>query len=355
VVLSLDEHLRQLPDAEGKMKSYLGRMAHFAFSYGPAWMRRFIVRRLVGRVRTVAEAVIPMAIQDEELNIRLAALDVVAGYRRRQYWGLLLIALHDRHGAVRTRATQIMGEYRSVDTSRYLEAALTDTDPDVRAMAAWGLGQIPTNRFSRVLEDVLGDRDSKVRAYATEALGRVGRAESLIPLRAIAARDPVYHIRQVASGAVKELERRTAPPEEKRRLARLDLIQTLLDNRRPLEERLRAKECLIRIKGESTIPILEQALNATNDTKVHLHIVEILASLLPCRSLQDALIGCLHHISAPVRRRAIVALGDIGDRRAIFHLGELAREADAFQNLLGPEDARLAREAIHKIQERTGR
>jgi HEAT repeat protein len=354
VVLPLDEHLCQLPDAEGKMKSYLGRMAHFAFSYGPAWMRRFIVCRLVGRAPTVAEAVIPMAIQDEELNVRLAALDVVAARRRRQDWGLLFTALHDRHGAVRARAAQILGEYRSVDTSGYLKAALTDTDPDVRAMAAWGLGQIPTNRFSQVLEDVLGDRDSKVRAYAAEALGQVGRAESLIRLRAIAARDPVHHIRQVASRAVKELERRTAPPEEKRRLARFDLIQTLLDNRRPLEERLRAKECLIRIKGESMIPMLEQALSTTNDTKVHLYIVEILASLRPCKSLQDALIGCLHHISPPVRRRAIVALGRIGDKGAIYYLLELAREADRLQYPLDLEDARLAREAAELIRWKTG-
>jgi HEAT repeat protein len=351
---SADEHLLQLPDAEGKMKSYLGRMAHFAFSYGPAWMRRFIVRRLAGRAPAVAEAVIPMAIQDEELDIRLTALDVVADRRRRQDWGLLFTALHDPHAAVRTRTAQILGEYRSVDTSRYLQASLRDTNPDVRAMAAWGLGQIPTNRFSPVLEYALRDRDSEVRAYAAEALGRVGKAEALVPLRAMAARDPIHQNREVARQAIVELERRTAPPDEKRRMARLDLTQILLDSRRPREERLRAKECLIRIKGESVIPILRQALADTNDTQVHLQIVEILASLTPCQSLQETLIGCLHHISSPVRRRAIVALGRIGDKGAIYYLLELAREADAQEYPLDLEDARLARESVELIRRRTG-
>ncbi len=336
------------------MKSYLGRMAHFAFSYGPAWIRRFIVCRLAGRATTVAEAVIPMAIQDEELDIRLAALDVVAARRRRQDWDLLFTALHDPHGAVRTRAAQILGEFRSIDTSRYLKAALRDTNPDVRAMAAWGLGQIPTNRFSRVLEDVLRDRASKVRAYAAEALGRVGKAEALVPLRAMAARDPIHQNREVARQAIGELERRTAPPEEKRRLARLELTQILLDSSLPWEERLRAKECLIRIKGESVIPILEQALAATNDIKVHLQIVEILASLTPCQSLQEALIGCLRHISSPVRKQAIVALGHIGDKGAIYYLLELARDADTRQYPLDLEDARLAREAVELIRRRIG-
>jgi HEAT repeat protein len=337
------------------LDTYLGKVGLFAFHYGPGGVRRFTIRWLARHDRALADTIIPMAIQDDKLEVRLAALEVVAAYHRRQDVRVLSLALRDRHEAVRIMAAQVLGQYRSAHIGSYLQSALSDPHPEVRAMAAQALGQIPTTRFSPALENALGDKDSQVRASAAEVLGRVGRAEALIPLRAMAARDPVYHARQVADQAVKGLERRTAPPEEKRRLARYELIQILLDNRRPREERLRAKECLIRIKGESMIPMLEQALNATNDTKVHLHIVEILAFLLPCKPLQDTLIGCLHHISAPVRRRAIVALGNIGDRRTIFYLSGLAREADALQNLLGPEDAHLAREAIRKIEERIGR
>jgi hypothetical protein len=183
-------------------------------------------------------------------------------------------------------------------------------------------------------------------------LGRVGRAEALVSLRATAARDPILRNREWAQQAVEEAEKRTAPMEEKRRQARYDLTQVLLDETRPWKERLNAKACLMRIKGASLVSILDQALDTTNDSGVHLHIMEILVRLPPCKDLQNVLLGCIRHISPPVRGLAIKALGDFADREAIFHLGEVAREGQEQDQLLTQKDADLALEAIEKIRGR---
>lgn len=334
------------------MGSRLSRAALFAFNYGSVWMRRFIVRQLARRDRSLAGALIPAAIRDSDLDVRLATLELVSAHRRWQDLEILSVALHDRHAAVRAAAAHVLGQCQSVRAGDCVQQALRDPHPDVRAAAAWALGQIPTLRFSEALENALADGNSSVRACAAQALGRVGRAEAIIPLRAMAARDPVYPNRRLARQAIEGVERRTASKEEKRRQARVELVEALLDSRSSEEERERAKVCLIRIGGKSSIPILNQALRATNDARLHLHVVEILATLPPCKQLQKALIGCLHHISPPVRRRAIVALGDTGDEEAIYPLSVVAREGEDPTQMLQLEDSRLALEAVQEIKKR---
>jgi HEAT repeat protein len=105
---------------------------------------------------------------------------------------------------------------------------------------------------------------------------------------------------------------------------------------------------------ESIIPDLDKALRASNEDQVREDIVEVLATIPRCPQLQTTLLGYLHHALSSVRRRAIVALGDIGDEKAIFYLNEVAREGDQTEHWLTPEDSRLAREAVQKIRERTG-
>lgn len=108
----------------------------------------------------------------------------------------------------------------------------------------------------------------------------------------------------------------------------------------------------MRIRGASLIPILDQALETTDDCRIHLHLVEILAALTPCKQLQNVLVGCLHHISPPVRRRAMVALGDFGDKEAIYYLNDVAQDKGPLGELLDEEDFRLLSEAVQKIERR---
>ena len=145
----------------------------------------------------------------------------------------------------------------------------------------------------------------------------------------------------------------TVTPSKKKHQAGVDLIGVLVDPHRSQDERQRAKEGLIRIGDESLIPKLDKALKASSDDQARVDIVEVLAALPPCQELQITLLA-YRHLVPSVRRRAIVALGDVGDEKAIYYLSEAAREGDQPGQLLTLEDSRLAREAIKKIRERVG-
>ena len=168
----------------------------------------------------------------------------------------------------------------------------------------------------------------------------------------MAARDPVTRNRTNARNALAAIEKRIASPAEKRHQAGIELIQILQDPGRLWEERQRAKAALMHMGDESLIPDLDQVLKTSQDNHARMAAVEILAGLPWSHELQVTLLGQLHHVSPAVRRGAIVALGDIANREALFYLGEAAREGDQPAELLSPEDARLAREAIQKIRKR---
>jgi HEAT repeat protein len=208
--------------------------------------------------------------------------------------------------------------------------------------------------FSPALEAALADNDAQVRASATKALGKVGRVEARLALQKMAATDPHSYNRQMASDAIEAICQRTASRAEKRRQAAVTAMDRLVDVRRPPEERQQAKESLVRISDELLIPALDQALQESKNDRVRVDIVEILASLPPSNKSQTTLLGYIHHVSPSVRRRAIIAVGDVGDEKAIYYLNEVAREGDEPGQLLTLEDAQLAREAVQKIREREG-
>ena len=326
----------------------------FMFNYGPARMRRLIVRKLGGRDSSTANELLPLAIRDRDLSVRLAALEIIAAHRRQQDLALLSLALRDSHARVRAASAHALGQYRSIQVGGLLQEALGDPYPDVRTAAALALGQVPALQFSAALESTLADQDAQVRAAAAMSLGKIGQAEACVALRKMAARDIDHQNRKIAHQAMEAIQRRTASPAEKRHQARVCLIEVLADPRRSGEERRNAKASLMHRGDKSIIPDLDKALRANSEDQVRVDIVEILAAFPPCHKLQTTLIGYLHHVSSSVRRRAIVALGNVGDQKAIFHLNEVVREGDRPEHWLTPEDSRLAREAVQKIQERTG-
>jgi HEAT repeat protein len=172
-------------------------------------------------------------------------------------------------------------------------------------------------------------------------------------LQAMATRDPDHQNRQIDRQALEAILKRAASTADKKHQARIDLLTVMVDPQRSWEERLRAKASLIRIGDETLIPELDQALKASRDDQVRVDIVEVLAELPACHQLQTTLLAYLHQ-ALPVRRRAIVALGEIGDEKAIYYLNEAAREGDQPGQLLTLEDSRLARKAVQRIHQRTG-
>ena len=323
------------------------------FSYGPARMRRFLVRQAGGGNSAVTNTLLPLAIRDHDPSVRLAALEVIATHRRPQDLALLSLALRDAQVAVRAAAAHALGQYQAIQVGTLLQGALRDPHPDVRMTAALALGQVPTLQFSPTLENALSDPNAQVRAAAAVSLGKVGSADARISLQAMVARDPDCRNRQIASQAMEAVQKRTVTLSKKKHQAGVDLIGVLVDPHRSKDERQRAKESLIRIGDESLIPKLDKALKASSDDQARVDIVEVLAALPPCQKLQITLLA-YRHLVPSVRRRAIVALGDVGDEKAIYYLSEAAREGDQPGQLLTLEDSRLAREAIKKIRERVG-
>ncbi len=321
------------------------------FNRAPTWLRRFLIRQFCGGDPGLTDALLPLAIQDRDLTVRLTTLEVIATYRRPHDLELLAQALRDAEMPVRAAAAFAVGQYHAVEGGHLLQESLGDPQPEVRTVVAWALGQAPTLEFSEPLEGLLEDPDARVRAAAATSLGRVGRAQARSSLEAMAARDPDEQSRDAARQAMQALQKRHASPEEKRHQARIDLVKVLADPSRSPEERDRAKATLSRIGDEASIPELDQALQAASDDEVRLDIMEVLAALPPGERLQKTLIGYLHQEPA-LRRRAIAALSELGDETAIFYLSDIAREGEQPDQFLTPEDSQLALEAIKKIAQR---
>ena len=121
------------------LSTYLTRIILFAFKKGPIWLRRFIVDKLANRDTTIANAIIPLAIRDENPGIRLAAMAVLRHYRRAQNIGMLGIALRDSYDVIRATAANNLGQYRSARAGNYLQSALSDRSPAVRRARDEGL------------------------------------------------------------------------------------------------------------------------------------------------------------------------------------------------------------------------
>jgi HEAT repeat protein len=108
--------------------------------------------------------------------------------------------------------------------------------------------------------------------------------------------------------------------------------------------------------GRSLVPVLVDALRATDDIDVQVHIVEVLETLEPCRELQNVLLRLLHHVASRVRQRAMGALAEMGDKEAIYYLNEIAREVEQEPaGLLGPTDVQAALKAVQQIEQRMSR
>ncbi len=74
------------------MGSHSNQLTLFVFKYGPAWVRRSIVRQLGSRDPSVANRLLSLAIRDRNRSVRLTALEVIAAsayawgqYRSRVY------------------------------------------------------------------------------------------------------------------------------------------------------------------------------------------------------------------------------------------------------------------------------
>jgi HEAT repeat protein len=106
-------------------------------------VRSAAVRGLARLNSDAAGAVLPDALKDKDVGVRLETLGVLlsaAGFRD---YAALLPLLGDTSADVRTRAARLCGEYRLADAETALvEVLLGDPASIARKAAAWALGRI---------------------------------------------------------------------------------------------------------------------------------------------------------------------------------------------------------------------
>ncbi len=99
---------------------------------------------------------------------------------------LLLRYLEDEEGDVRAAAVGALAKYRMGTVSRFLRASLSDPNGRVRAAAVNALSRLRAPEWEKVMENMLADPDSFVRQRAAVALFRMGTRTARLRIQSIA-------------------------------------------------------------------------------------------------------------------------------------------------------------------------
>jgi HEAT repeat protein len=98
---------------------------------------------------------------------------------------LLLRYLEDEEGDVRAAAVGALAKYRMGIVSRFLRASLSDPNGRVRAAAVNALSRLRAPEWEKVMEKMLADPDSFVRQRAAVALFRMGTRTARLRIQSI--------------------------------------------------------------------------------------------------------------------------------------------------------------------------
>jgi len=296
----------------------------------------------------------------------------------------MLAALCDEDAAARRVAAHVLGDLgaaadglASTEAVEALLAALTDTDASVRKAACMGLAAMPgknaIERVARQLEatdshhlaselvtvlamsglrseacllSLLESKSENVRGLAAEALGAIGSSKA-VP-RLIALFDPQHGgpVNQSATVALAMIGSETAVPlvsmlaDEREPVGRraedalvamrggrvVDAILAVLDDKSP-----RVRASAIRILGARrdlvAVPRLVWMLNHDRDLKVRVATAVALGCMQNKLAIAP-LARATRHESPELRRCAVLALGKLGDKKAVPILEPLLADVD---------------------------
>lgn len=128
------------------------------------------------------------AVGDESWRVRRVATAGLVAHGGEEAVAALLTRLHKEHSNPSVLASALrVFETSEVDTLVPLSELLRGGDKDLRTYAALSLGERADPRAADVLIKALGDEDINVRFHAIEALGRIGAAGAAGPLAEIAS------------------------------------------------------------------------------------------------------------------------------------------------------------------------
>jgi HEAT repeat protein len=193
-----------------------------------------------------------------------------------------------------------------------LSARKDDARALIRARVAETLGKLGTPQAADLLTALLQDKDPQVRWHAANGLGILHDKRSLKPLIAC-LQDPDPDVRHVAArglGRLKDLE------------ALDSLIAALSDKADAVA--CAAAESLGRFGGQRAV---EPLLGCLERPQLGLVCAEALGRLRDRRALQP-LLRCLRHADQQTRLAAIEALGELGDPQAAEPIHALSRNSD---------------------------
>ena len=227
---------------------------------------------------------------------------------------------------VRFEVVNLLGRFRDPRAVPTLMGALKDKSPRVAAMAAWALGQIRSPEALVALLKYTRDPTLEVRQYVLGALGpshdyaiepALSDSAFRVVYRALKARKPKWRIAALQS--MREYGYRDVAEE---------VIRLSRDH--AAEVRHVAVQALGHIGSGRHAPPEPKDLIAPVDERMRNNIYEALLVALDADELQS------------IRIKAIRALVQIGDGRAVPHLQRIVRE--------GTEKERLeAKRALEKL------
>jgi HEAT repeat protein len=230
------------------------------------------------------------------------------------YTVLEALLLKDSEPAVRCAAANSLGCMPAQKALESLSKALGDRSASVRAAAVDSLGCLGANEASKPISRAVSDVDPAVRCRAIIALGRLGNA-GVEPLL-LALKDSQWQIRNLSAQALGEI---------KSPLAIAPLSAAVAD---PHEEvRFSAADALAKIGGPATV---EPLISSWRINDILVNTVARNALVAMGHECVERLVKALGDANVSVREQAAIALGQIGDPRAIPALQSLAdRDPDS--------------------------
>lgn len=291
-------------------------------------------------------------LSDPERRIRIAACEVLRSRPSARAIGPLGRVLADPDTSVRTAAAYALGASGTKDATLPLLGHLDDNDPRVREAVVEALAQLRDPRSVVPLIGKIQDTRAPVRKNAASALGRLGDSRAVSTL-VIALRDNDRQVQAAALEALGDLKAKQAVLS----------IADLLDERRDV--RVAALDALARIGTDEALdklmdqlshrdngPVIEALVRAGSGARGRLRRC---LEGQPRRQLSRACAAALGRLGGKGSREAIEgalrrgAVEPAAALRALADLGDSASLPVALE-LLFDEDARVRRAAVDAVQ-----
>ncbi|MGD2177949.1 MAG: HEAT repeat domain-containing protein, partial [Anaerolineae bacterium] len=219
----------------------------------------------------------------------------------------LTMVLQENDPEVREKAAGQLGALGSPQVVEPLSRALRDAEWKVRAAAARSLGKLGDERAVETLTAALEDESKTVQREAVIALGKLGHADTVEPLTAALQLDSS----SVRKAAVQALTRIGDPRA-------FEALITALENDAGAVDATVLDE-LVKMDDPRVMETLVRKATKTSGASVSWSARETYVEALGTMGQPaiDALAAVLGSGGSTARQYAAIALGEIGDRRAV--------------------------------------